>query len=68
MDDTDRDRIEQLAEAIGECLAAIAALREELAAIATAQRQNTAAMELHGHELARLTAALERLDLGRLLS
>lgn len=30
MTDTDRDRIEQLAEAIGECLATIAALREEL--------------------------------------
>jgi hypothetical protein len=63
MDDTDREHIEQLTEALGECLATIAALREELAAVRTdlaavveAQRQSVAAMRLHGHQLEQLTA------------
>lgn len=65
MTDDDREHIEQLAEAIGECLAAIASLRADLAGVAEAQRANSAALAVHGHELAKLTAALERLDIGK---
>lgn len=68
MTDADRERMEQLTEAIGECLATIAALREELAAVRAdlaagveAQRQSVAAMQLHGHQLEQLTAAIERM-------
>ena len=68
MTDANRERIEQLCEALGETLAAVAALREELAAvradlaaIAEAQRQSVAAMQLHGQQLELLTAAIERM-------
>jgi hypothetical protein len=53
MDDTDRERMEQLTEALGECLATVATLREELAAVRAdlaavveAQHRSVAAMQV----------------------
>jgi hypothetical protein len=59
--DADRERIEQLTEAIGECLVAIEGLRAELAAIREAQERSSQVLVVHGHQLDRLTAAIEGL-------
>lgn len=61
MTDDDRERFEVLEEALGECMAQIAALREELAGIADSHRLLTPELKVHGHELQRLTAAIERI-------
>jgi len=60
MTDDDREHIEQLTEAIGECVVAIEQLRGQLTAIREANERGAEVLKVHGHQLDRLTAAIER--------